>query len=85
MDRVKVKGKNLSTDIYELVGFRSHFHPLELEDLATANAIMATSLDGGVNVALEQLLALPTDKPNTRFLLELRTMLTQRQAAIQTA
>ena len=85
MDRVKVKGKNLSTDIYELVGYRSHFHPLELEDLATANAIMATSLDGGVNVALEQLLALPTDKPNTRVLLELRTMLTQRQAAIQTA
>lgn len=85
MDRVKVKGKNLSTDIYELVGYRSHFHPLELEDLATANAIMATSLDGGVNVALEQLLALPTDKPNTRFLLELRTMLTQRQAANQPA
>ena len=85
MDRVKVKGKNLSTDIYELVGFRSHFHPLELEDLATANAIMATSLDSGLNVALERLLALPTDKPNTRFLLELRTMLTQRQAANQTA
>jgi len=38
-------------------------------------------LDRGVNLALEQLLALPTDKPNTRFLLELRTMLTQRQAA----
>lgn len=85
MDRVKVKGKNLSTDIYELVGYRSHFHPLELEDLATANAIMATSLDRGVNLALEQLLALPTDKPNTRFLLELRTMLTQRQAANQPA
>ena len=85
MDRVKVKGKNLSTDIYELAGYRSHFHPLELEDLATANAIMATSLDRGVNLALEQLLALPTDKPNTRFLLELRTMLTQRQAANQPA
>ena len=80
IDRVKVKGKNLSTDVYELVGYRSRFHPLELEDLSIANAIMASSLDGGVNVGLEQLLLLPAEKPLTRFLLELRTMLTQRQA-----
>jgi adenylate cyclase len=80
IDRVKVKGKNLSTDVYELVGYRSHFHPLELEDLSIANGIMASSLDGGVNVGLEQLLLLPTEKPLTRFILELRTMLTQRQA-----
>ena len=85
IDRVKVKGKNLSTDIYELVGFRSHFHQLELDDLVIANAIMATSLDGGVDLALEQLLALPSDKPHTRFLLELRNMLTLRQTAKQQA
>jgi class 3 adenylate cyclase len=80
IDRVKVKGKNLSTDVYELVGYRSYFHPLELDDLLIANAIMASSLDGGVNVGLDQLLELPSEKPQTRFLLELRTMLTQRQA-----
>ena len=79
IDRVKVKGKNLSTDVYELVGYRSHFHPLELDDLALANGIMATSLDRGVDLGLEQLLALPNDKPYTRFLLELRSMLTARQ------
>ena len=79
IDRVKVKGKNLSTDVYELVGYRSHFHPLELDDLALANGIMATSLDRGVDLGLEQLLALPNDKPHTRFLLELRSMLTARQ------
>jgi hypothetical protein len=80
IDRVKVKGKNLSTDVYELVGYRSYFHPLELDDLSIANTIMASSLDGGVNVGLDQLLELPSEKPQTRFLLELRTMLTQRQA-----
>ena len=85
IDRVTVKGKNLSTDIYELVGYRSHFHLLELDDLAIANAIMAASLDGGVNSALEQLLGLPSDKPHTRFLLELRDMLTLRQTASQQA
>jgi hypothetical protein len=85
IDRVKVKGKNLSTDVYELVGYRSHFHALELEDLAIANAIMATSLEGGVSAGLEQLLVLPSDKPHTRFLLELRTMLTQRQPTSETA
>jgi class 3 adenylate cyclase len=78
IDRVKVKGKNLSTDVYELVGYRSHFHQLELDDLALANAIMASSLEGGVAIGLEQINALPNDKPITRFLLELRNMLTQR-------
>ena len=85
IDRVKVKGKNLSTDVYELVGYRSHFHALELEDLAIANSIMAASLEGGVRVGLEQLLVLPSDKPHTRFLLELRTMLTQRLPASEPA
>ena len=85
IDRVKVKGKNLSTDVYELVGYRSHFHALELEDLAIANSIMAASLEGGVSVGLEQLLVLPSDKPHTRFLLELRTMLTQRLPASEPA
>ena len=85
IDRVKVKGKNLSTDVYELVGYRSHFHTLELEDLAIANTIMAASLDSGVSVGLEQLLVLPSDKPHTRFLLELRTMLSQRQSASEPA
>jgi hypothetical protein len=68
----------LSTDVYELVGYRSHFHQLELDDLALANAIMASSLEGGVAIGLEQINALPNDKPITRFLLELRNMLTQR-------
>ena len=85
IDRVKVKGKNLSTDVYELVGYRSHFHALELEDLAIANGIMEASLDGGVSLGLEQLLVLPSDKPHTRFLLELRTMLTQRLPASESA
>ena len=85
IDRVKVKGKNLSTDVYELVGYRSHFHALELEDLAIANSIMAASLEGGVSAGLEQLLVLPSDKPHTRFLLELRTMLTQRLPASEPA
>jgi len=85
IDRVKVKGKNLSTDVHELVGYRSHFHALELEDLAIANSIMAASLEGGVRVGLEQLLVLPSDKPHTRFLLELRTMLTQRLPASEPA
>jgi len=85
IDRVKVKGKNLSTDVYELVGYRSHFHQLERDDLAIANAIMAKSLEGGVAVGLEQLLALPNDKPQTRFLLELRAMLTLRESTNQPA
>jgi class 3 adenylate cyclase len=85
IDRVKVKGKNLSTDVHELVGYRSHFHALELEDLAIANSIMAASLEGGVSAGLEQLLVLPSDKPHTRFLLELRTMLTQRLPASEPA
>ena len=79
IDRVKVKGKNLSTDVFELVGFRSRFHQMELDDLTIANAIMATSLNEGVAVGLEQLQALPSDKPKTRFLLELSSMLTSRQ------
>ena len=85
IDRVKVKGKNQSTDVYELVGYRSHFHGLELEDLVIANAIMAESLDRGVNSGLEQLLRLPSDKPHTRFLLELRDMLSLRQTGGQQA
>jgi len=83
IDSVTVKGKNFSTDVYELVGYRSNFHMLELDQLAIANGIMATSLDRGIDLGLEQLLSLPNDKPQSRFLLDLRKMLMSRQPANQ--
>lgn len=78
LDRVKVKGKAESSEIYALLGNSDQFTPEEINDLQSANEIMARSLDFGAEEGLRLLSCQPETIRQRPALLGLRDLLQQR-------
>jgi class 3 adenylate cyclase len=78
LDRVKVKGKAQSSDIYELLGTKDECSADYLWDLETANEIMARTLDFGEEEGLRLLACLPQDVQARQALVDLRQLLELR-------
>lgn len=78
LDRVKVKGKEQTSDIYELLGTGDQFPPDQITDLETANEIMARALDFGDDEGLRLLACLPDDARRTPAIQALQHLLQQR-------
>jgi class 3 adenylate cyclase len=78
LDRVNVKGKAQSSDIYELLDTKDQFSHDDLRDLETANEIMARTLDFGENEGLRLLSCLPEENKARQALVDLRELLELR-------
>ena len=78
LDRVKVKGKEQTSDIYELLGTDDQFTPDQITDLETANEIMARALDFGDDEGLRLLSCLPDEARRTPAIHALQHLLQQR-------
>ena len=80
-DRVKVKGKEKSSDIYALLGTTDQYSESQITDLETANEIMARALDFGDQEGLRLLSELPQTKREGSALVALSQLLQQRRQA----
>ncbi|MFM8525960.1 MAG: adenylate/guanylate cyclase domain-containing protein, partial [Cyanobacteriota bacterium] len=78
LDRVKVKGKAQSSEIYALLGRSDQFSPEQISDLQSANEIMAQALDFGPEEGLRLLCCLPETERQTPALLGLQDLLQKR-------
>lgn len=78
LDRVKVKGKEQSSDIFELLGTSDQFTPDQITDLETANEIMARALDFGDEEGLRLLTCLSEENRRRPALETLEQLLRQR-------
>lgn len=78
LDRVKVKGKQMSSDIYVLVGSGDQFSGEQIRDLESANEIMARALDFGDEEGLRLFSCLPQELQQRPTLARLRQVLQQR-------
>ena len=81
LDRVKVKGKQKSSDIYLLVGSGDQFSSEQINDLQSANEIMARALDFGDEEGLRLLSCQPQELQERPTLTRLRLVLQQRLQA----
>lgn len=78
LDRVKVKGKAQSSDIFVLLGTVSQYSSDEIMDFESANEIMAVALDFGAEEGLNRLACLPEVNQQRPALQELRQLLERR-------
>ena len=78
LDRVKVKGKAQSSDIFVLHGTVSQYSSDEIMDFESANEIMAVALDFGAEEGLNRLACLPEVNQQRPALQELRQLLERR-------
>lgn len=81
LDRVKVKGKQLSSDIYLLLGSGDQFTSDQISDLETANEIMTHALDFGDEEGLRHIACLPQEQQQGPNVERLRLLLQQRLQA----
>ena len=78
LDRVQVKGKQETSEIYVLLGTREGVDAEQIRDLETANEIMARTLDFGAEEGLRLLSCLPEATQKTSTLQDLAQLLQSR-------